>query len=316
MADPILSVVIPIKNEALNIDALCLELREVLDAWGKPYEILLVDDGSTDDSLAVMQRVQAKGAPIRVIAFERNFGQTAAFAAGFAHARGQLIATADGDRQNDPHDLPAMIDRLESGGFGLVVGWRKDRQDARWSRRLPSQIANGLITLVTGVRLHDSGCSLKVFRADVAKNLQLFGELHRFLPALASQQGVTIAEQVVDHRPRVAGQSKYGLSRTFRVIRDLVMIRCVLKRVQPLRLVGVWSAAATILGVALLGDVMLGLATGGQLSWLLMISGAVLAGAGVLLLVLGLVVEEQLRSYRDSKARPIYLIRFVVEPVA
>src|SRR5262245_27600326 len=195
-----LSVVIPIRNEAASLDELHGELTQTLDRWGRSFEIIIIDDGSTDDSFAILCRLQAIDPRLRVIRFRRNFGQTAAFAAGFAHARGRLIVTSDGDLQNDPQDIPEMIAKLESG-YDIVCGWRKSRKDAFFSRLLPSMVANRLISWATGVQLHDYGCSLKVFRAEVVKPLKLYGEMHRFIPAIASEQGVNIAEMVVSHRP-------------------------------------------------------------------------------------------------------------------
>ena len=215
---PELSVVIPIRNESPNIEALCVEMTEALERWGRSYEVLAIDDGSTDDSFDRLVRWQRRDPRWRIIRFRRNFGQTAAFSAGFRHARGRYIATADGDLQNDPRDLADMIRRVEDGS-DIVCGWRKDRKDPWLTRRLPSELANKLISWSTGVKLHDYGCSLKVFRAEVVKPLKLYGEMHRFLPAIASEMGVSIDEVVVNHRARKHGLSKYGLSRTFRVVR-------------------------------------------------------------------------------------------------
>ena len=202
---PELTIVIPIRSEAPALPELYRELTETLTAWGRSYEIIIVDDGSADESFEVLARLQAIDPRLRIIRFRRNFGQTAAFAAGFEHARGRVIITSDGDLQNDPRDIPAMVDALARGA-DIVCGWRKDRKDALLSRRLPSMIANRLISAATGVRLHDYGCSLKVFRAEVVKPLKLYGEMHRFLPAIASEQGVAIAEVVVNHRPRPHGR--------------------------------------------------------------------------------------------------------------
>jgi glycosyltransferase involved in cell wall biosynthesis len=207
--NPELSLVIPIRNEAPNIEPLYLELTEALERWGRSYEVLVIDDGSTDDSYERLVRCQRRDSRWRIIRFRRNFGQTAPFAAGFRYGRGRLIATADGDLQNDLRDLPDMVRRIEEG-HDIVCGWRKNRQDAWLTRRLPSEIANKLISWSTGVKLHDYGCSLKVFRAEVVKPLKLYGEMHRFLPAIASEMGVSIAEVVVNHRPRNHGISKYG----------------------------------------------------------------------------------------------------------
>src|SRR5947207_8561715 len=221
---PEISVVIPIRNEAPSLAELHRELTETLSAWGRPYELLIVDDGSTDESFALLSRLQALDPHLRVIRFRRNFGQTAAFAAGFDHARGRIIVTSDGDLQNDPRDIQALIETLE-GGADIVCGWRKDRKDAFLSRRAPSIVANRLISAATGVRLHDYGCSLKAFRAEVVRPLKLYGEMHRFLPAIASEQGVTIAEVVVNHRERRHGRSKYGIGRTIPVSIDLMAVQ-------------------------------------------------------------------------------------------
>src|SRR5258706_6733950 len=209
---PEISVVIPMRNEAPNVEALYRELSSTLGACGRPYEVLFIDDGSTDDTFALLDAIQANDARVRVIRFRRNFGQTAAFAAGFAHARGRYIVTADGDRQNDPADIPGMVQMLEQRNLDIVCGWRKDRKDAFINRRLPSMIANAIISFATGVKLHDYGCSLKVFRSEVVKAMKLYGEMHRVLPAIASEFGVTIGEQVVKHRPRTHRRSHYGLT--------------------------------------------------------------------------------------------------------
>ena len=201
-----LSVVIPLYNEEQNVAPLLAELSAILASMPVPHEVVLIDDGSTDGTFEALRRIQKSHQHVRVIRFARNFGQTAAFAAGFAHARGRLIVTSDGDLQNDPRDIPRMIEAADSG-YDIVCGWRKDRKDAFFSRLLPSMLANRLISRATGVRLHDYGCSLKVFRAEVVKPLKLYGEMHRFLPAIASEQGVSIHEMVVNHRPRRHGTS-------------------------------------------------------------------------------------------------------------
>ena len=236
---PDISVVVPIRNEALNIEALYTEVSATLTSWGRPWELIVIDDGSTDDSFAVLTRLQAADPRVRVIQFRRNFGQTAAFAAGFAYARGTLIVTSDGDLQNDPRDIPAMVERLEKNGSDIVCGWRKDRKDTFINRRLPSMLANRLISWATGVKLHDYGCSLKVFKAEVVKPLRLYGEMHRFLPALASEMGVRIEEHVVNHRARIHGMTKYGISRTIRVALDLMTVKFLLSySTRPLQMFG------------------------------------------------------------------------------
>ncbi|MEE2636271.1 MAG: glycosyltransferase family 2 protein, partial [Acidobacteriota bacterium] len=235
---PELSVVIPLLDEAPNVEPLYRELTETLTAWGRPYEVVLVDDGSSDETFELLAELQRRDARLRVVRLRRNFGQTAAFSAGFSQARGRLIVTADGDLQNDLREIPRMVAKLEEG-FDIVCGWRKSRQDPLLSRRLVSHIANALISWVTGVRLRDYGCSLKVFRAEVVKSLRLYGEMHRFIPAIASEQGVHIAELVVNHRPRRQGRSKYGISRTPRVILDLVTVKFLLSySTRPLQIFG------------------------------------------------------------------------------
>ena len=311
-----LSVVIPIHNEAPNLEALHREFTETLQRWGKPYEILLVDDGSTDGSMDALERLQARDPHLRVIQFRRNFGQTAAFAAGFAHARGRLIATSDGDLQNDPRDIPAMIEMLESG-YDIVCGWRKDRKDPFINRRLPSMVANWMISRATGVRLHDYGCSLKIFRSEVVKPLRLYGEMHRFLPALASEMGVRIAEHPVNHRARVHGRSKYGISRTLRVVLDLVTVKFLLSySTRPLQMFGLMGAILGGLGAIIVGSLGLGRIAGGvsiDQHQPLMLLGILLCFAGLQLLTIGLLAEMQVRTYHESQGKPTYAIRRILE---
>lgn len=314
-----LSVVIPIYNEAENIEALCREFTEALAAWGRSFEILLVDDGSRDGSFEILRRLQSADSRLRVIQFRRNFGQTAAFAAGFAYARGGLIATADGDLQNDPRDLPAMVARLEGQGesaeVDIVCGWRKDRKDAFINRRLPSILANRLISWATGVRLNDYGCSLKVFRAEVVKPLKLYGEMHRFLPALASEMGVRIAEHVVNHRPRRFGKTKYGISRTIRVVLDLVTVKFLLSySTRPLQMFGLFGAMMGGAGGILLAFLAYMWATQ---NWAadgpILQLGVLLVFTGVQLLTIGLLAELQARTYHESQGKPIFVVRQVLE---
>ena len=315
MTTPYLSVVIPIKDESPNILELHRQLTEALERWGRPYEIVAVDDGSRDDSFEKLAALQAGDPRLRIIRFRRNFGQTAAFAAGFAHARGALIATSDGDLQNDPADIPRLAALVEQGA-DIAAGWRKERKDPFLTRRLPSMIANWLISHTTGVRLHDYGCSLKVFRAEVVKPLRLYGEMHRFLPAIASELGVTIVEEVVNHRPRVHGTSKYGLGRTVRVILDLLTVKFFLSySTRPLQIFG------------LLGLIMGGVGTLiiGWLSYLrlfayqsianrpLLLFGVLLVSTGLQLITLGLLAEMQVRTYHESQDKPIYVIREIRE---
>ena len=315
---PDISVVIPIYNEEPNLDALYREVTDVLVRWGRSYELLMVDDGSQDRSFEALTRIQAGDSRVRVIQFRRNFGQTAAFAAGFAAARGRLIVTSDGDLQNDPADVPAMVDRLEREDLDIVCGWRKDRKDAWINRRLPSVLANALISWATGVKLNDYGCSLKVFRAEVVKPLRLYGEMHRFLPALASEMGVRIAEQPVNHRARVHGRSKYGISRTVRVVLDLITVKFLLSySTRPLQMFGLMGGIMGGTGATILG--YLGFMRLTQVYYPLndripLVMFAILLGfTGVQLVTVGLLAEMQARTYHESQGKPVYVVRRVLE---
>ncbi len=313
---PEISVVIPMRNEAPNVAELHQELADVLRAFGRSYEILAIDDGSTDDTFTKLAALQRTDPRLRVIRFRRNFGQTAAFAAGFAHARGRYIVTSDGDLQNDPRDIPAMIKVLEERGSDIVAGWRKDRKDPFFNRRLPSMMANAIISYSTGVKLHDYGCSLKVFRAEVVKPLKLYGEMHRFLPAIASEMGVKIDERVVNHRARRHGSSKYGISRTIRVILDLLTVKFLISySTRPLHIFGLLGMAMGSLGAAvcawLVGVKYFG--HEGIDNRPLLLLGILLIFTGVQLVTLGLLAEMQARTYHESQDKPIYVIRDVLE---
>jgi glycosyltransferase involved in cell wall biosynthesis len=309
---PEISVVVPMRNESRNVEPLHRELTTTLEAFGRPFEILAIDDGSTDDTFRLLSTLQASDPRLRVIRFRRNFGQTAAFAAGFTHARGRYIVTSDGDLQNDPADIPAMVLKLEEG-HDIVAGWRKDRKDAFINRRLPSIIANAIISFATGVKLHDYGCSLKVFRSEIVKPMRLYGEMHRFLPAIASEQGVQIAEQVVNHRPRIHGASKYGISRTIRVVLDLLTVKFLSSySTRPLQMFGTLGFAMAAIG----GPIVL------YLAWVrlimlqpiadrtpLMLLGISLILGGVQLVMTGLLGEMLSRTYHESQNKPTYVIR-------
>ena len=312
---PEVSVVVPLYNEASNVAPLHEELTAVLRGLGRPYELILVDDGSTDGTFEALAALHGRDPRVVVIRFRRNFGQTAAFAAGFDRARGRIIVTLDGDLQNDPRDLPALVARLEEG-FDLVSGWRRERADRWLTRRVPSQCANRLISLVTGVRLHDYGCSLKAYRAEAIKPVPLYGELHRFIPALAAARGARIAEMVVHHRPRRSGASKYGLSRIGRVLLDLLLVKCLVSfAARPLRMFG---PPGLLLGAA--GFAAAGYAAAAWLSGAQPPGGAVLPALGVVLLMfgiqlvgLGLLAELQIRTARGTGADPPYAVRTVLE---
>ena len=312
---PELSIVIPVHNESPNIKPLYDELTQTLGQYGRSYELVIVDDGSTDDSFEQLAALQARDPRLRVIRFRRNFGQTAAFAAGFAHARGRLVVTSDGDLQNDPRDIPAMVTLIEQGN-DIVCGWRKDRKDTFVTRRIPSMLANKLISWATGVGLHDYGCSLKVYRAEVVKPLRLYGEMHRFLPAIASQIGVQIAEMIVNHRPRRAGVTKYGLSRTVRVILDLATVKFLLSySTRPLQIFGLVGLLAGGLGSMItgyLGYIRL-FQQQGIAERPLLLLGVMLVFIGVQLVTFGLLAEVMARTYYESQDKPTYVIREVRE---
>jgi glycosyltransferase involved in cell wall biosynthesis len=221
-----ISIVIPVYNEEESILPLSLSVRRACEPLGKRYEVIFVDDGSRDETFETLKRMNKEDAKVKVIRFSRNFGQTAAMAAGFEHASGEVIVSMDGDLQNDPGDIPNLLSEIE-GGFDVVCGWRKNRQDKFWTRRLPSLVANWIIGRVTGVKIHDNGCSLKAYRASVIKSVALYGEMHRFIPAMTTLAGANITEIVVNHHPRRFGKSKYGLGRIWRVVLDIVTVKLV-----------------------------------------------------------------------------------------
>lgn len=306
-----LSVVIPIYNEVDNLTHLLDQVTEVLELVPYSYEIVCVDDGSCDGSTELLQRLATARPELRAILFRRNYGQTAAMAAGFEYARGQVIVTLDGDLQNDPRDIPALLEKLAEG-YDLVSGWRKQRQDAALTRLLPSKIANKLIGKVTGVRLHDYGCSLKAYRSELVADMNLYGELHRFLPALAFIEGARITELPVRHHPRRYGQSKYGLGRTFRVMMDLMTVafmKTFLTR--PMHVFGVLGMVSTSAG-SLIGmylfvlRIILGQSIGGRP---LLMLAVVLFLAGIQLFCFGLLAELLMRTYHESQNKPIYRVR-------
>ncbi|MCS7307909.1 MAG: glycosyltransferase family 2 protein [Aquificaceae bacterium] len=221
---PYLSVVIPAYNEEDNIPILYSKLKEALQKLGKDYEVIFVDDGSTDATWEKLLEISKKDESVKLIRFRKNYGQTAAMYAGFQHACGNVIVTLDADLQNDPEDIPKLIQKLEEG-YDIVSGWRVNRKDAFLSRRLPSIIANKLISMITGVNLHDYGCTLKAYRSEVVKKLELYGDMHRFLPALTKRIGARVTEIPVNHHPRMYGKSKYGIGRTIRVILDIFLVK-------------------------------------------------------------------------------------------
>ncbi len=252
MKDNILhySVVVPVMNEEENVELLYDRITEVLRKMRKPYEIIMVDDGSTDQTFSILKSLHEKDSNLKVVKFRRNFGQSAAMAAGFERTRGRVVISMDGDLQNDPKDIPALVSKLEEG-HDIVAGWRKNRMDKMLIRKVPSKLANKIIRFFTGVKLHDTGCSLKVYRSEIIHKIRLYGEMHRFIPALARIEGASIAEMVVDHHPRQFGESKYNLTRTFRVIMDLTTLNFFIKYLnRPIHFFGMFSFLFNISGVA------------------------------------------------------------------
>ena len=308
---PDLSVVIPLYEEEQNIDAVAGELVDVLDKLPLSSEVVLVDDGSLDQTAALARRWCQRDPRFRLIEFRRNFGQTAALSAGFDHARGRVVVAMDGDLQNDPHDIPRLLTKLDEG-YDVVSGWRRDRKDPLLLRKLPSAAANRLISWVTGTRLHDYGCTLKAYRRDVICHLRLYGDLHRFIPALSQVVGARVTEVPVNHRARVLGHSKYGISRTFRVMLDLLTVKFLITYFgRPMRLFGSLGFLSMVLGsltVAwLLADkVLFGQALANRP---LLILGTLLLVVGVQFLSLGILGELIIRIYHDSGPRRSYLIR-------
>ena len=310
-----LSVIVPVYNEVDNLRPLCERIHTALAEAGREYEIILVDDGSRDGSSELLAELHAEDATLTVLRFRRNFGQTAALAAGFAHARGAVIVSLDADLQNDPLDIPRLLAKLDEG-YDLVNGWRADRRDPFLRRRLPSQIANALIARVTRVKLHDSGCTLKAFRRDVAKGLKLYGEMHRFIPALAADMGARLTEVPVAHHPRTRGTSKYGLTRTLRVVLDLITIKFLSSYAERpshlfglLGLLGVLagSGITVVLGVQRL---FFGVALANRP---LLLLGILLLVTGVQLMTTGLIAELLSRTYHESQDKPVYLIKDVLD---
>jgi glycosyltransferase involved in cell wall biosynthesis len=309
---PSLSVVVPLYNEEGSLPHLLEQLLAALRPLGRSFEIVLVDDGSRDGTPALLQDHVERIPELVAVLLRRNYGQTAAMAAGFDASRGAVIITLDGDLQNDPADIPLLLEQLERGQLDLVSGWRHQRQDNRISRLLPSLLANRLIARVTGVRLHDYGCSLKAYRREVLADMNLYGELHRFLPALAYIEGARIGEVQVNHHPRRYGQSKYGIDRTFRVLMDLLTV-WFMKRflTRPMHVFGfaglVSLGAGLLMALWLVGEkLVLGVDIGNR-PLLLLAMLAILSG--VQLFGFGLLAELQMRTYHESQGRPIYRVR-------
>lgn len=309
-----ISVVIPLYNEEENVRELHDRLKAVLDSLDREYEIIYVDDGSIDNTLSILEEIQSLDPTVMILSFRRNFGQTAAFAAGFDFARGDIVVTMDGDLQNDPNDIPKLVEMIKTND--LVSGWRKKRKDPFFSRRLPSMIANWLISKVTGVKLHDYGCSLKAYRRDVIKNLRLYGEMHRFIPAVASWYGVRVAEVETTHHPRLRGKSKYGITRTVKVVLDLITVKFLQSfSTKPLQFFGFFGIAGGFLGFLILLylsiEKILGRPIGGRP---LLLLGALLVIVGIQFIGMGLLGEMIVRVYHETQRKPIYVLKKVLGP--
>jgi glycosyltransferase involved in cell wall biosynthesis len=315
-----LSVVVPMYNEADNVAPFLERVHEGLRDYGAPWEVIMVDDGSRDETARRLHAEAARfGDHVRVVELMRNFGQTAAMQAGLDAARGEVIATLDGDLQNDPADIPAMVERLYADELDLVAGWRRNRQDALVMRKIPSRIANRLIARTTGVHLHDYGCSLKVYRASVIKRVRLYGEMHRFIPAWMAMatSPARIGEMVVNHNARVHGESKYGISRTFRVVLDLFAVAFFMRyRARPMHFFGsIGLATGGIGGLILFYLGVLKFAFGESIGTRpLLLVGVVLVIAALQFLTTGVLAELMARTYFESTQRPPYLVREAVRP--
>lgn len=308
---PELSVIIPLYNESENVPPLYEQLNAVLEDLKRSYEVIIVDDGSTDDSFERLKAIHERDPRWQVIRFRRNFGQTAGIAAGFDAARGDIIITIDADLQNDPRDIRTLLDKMAEG-YDIVSGWRMNRKEPLLLRRLPSLLANRLISRTTGVTLHDYGCTLKAYHRDVVKNIQLYGELHRFIPALASRIGVRVTEIPVNDRPRIHGHSKYGINRTLKVMLDLIAVTFHLSYFnRPLYIFGMAGLLTGGLG-GLFGlylvyvKIVLGQNIGERPLLLLSVLLVVL---GVQMVSTGLVADMVMRTYHESQKKPIYYIR-------
>ena len=313
LEQPQLSVVIPVFNEEGSLQKLHDEIVAAL--LDNNYEIIYIDDGSTDKSFSILTDIHKKTPHVRLIRFRRNFGQTAALSAGFKYARGKIIVPLDADGQNDPADIPQLIQKLDQG-FDIVSGWRKDRRDNPVTRTFPSQIANWMIGKITGVKLHDYGCTLKAYRAESLKPIRLYGEMHRFIPALARWGGEKVTEMPVNHRPRTTGKTKYGLNRTFKVVLDLITIKFLASfSTKPIYIfgglgflcfLGSFVSGVTVLAMKLITDYSMNKNP-------LLIVSLMLMTASIQFILMGLLAEIMVRTYHESQDRPTYIIETIVE---
>lgn len=306
-----LSIVVPIYNEQENIEAVYTAIHSALSKVECSFEIIVVDDGSSDASFSTLTKLASSDPSLKVIRFRRNFGQTAAMSAGFDHAEGDIIIPMDGDLQNDPEDIVRLVEKIHEG-YDVVSGWRRDRKDTFVSRKIPSMLANALISRQTGVHLHDYGCTLKAYRREVLDGINLYGEMHRFVPALASQFGAKVTEIPVNHFPRLHGVSKYGISRTLRVILDLMTVKFLMAySTKPIQLFGKWGIYTMLAGFVT-GTMTVYLKIFEHFSMNrnpLLILTAFLIFMGVQFIVLGLLGELNARTYFESQGKPIYVVK-------
>jgi len=306
-----ISIVIPVYNEEENIPHLAESLQPVLEKLGKKYEVLLIDDGSKDKSYEKMADIHEKNKNFKIIRFRRNYGQTQAMRAGFDNAAGDIIVTLDADLQNDPSDIPAILKKMEQG-YDIVSGWRKNRQDRLFSRRMPSVIANRLISRLFNVHIHDYGCTLKAYKRDILDNIELYGEMHRYIPAVASWMGVEIAEIPVNHHPRKFGKAKYGISRTVRVILDIITIKFLLTySKKPMQIFGLIGVAASLIGLGLtiwliVERLFFDMSLANRPLFILSIF--IFLG-GIQFVTMGLLGEIMMRTYHEGTGKPTYMIR-------
>ena len=310
-----LSIIVPVFNEEKNVPLLYAEISSACAGLNRNSEIIFIDDGSRDGSWPALKAVQAKDSRVRIILLRKNFGQTAALSAGFNNARGQIIITLDADLQNDPKDFGLLIAKIDEG-YDLVNGWRRDRKDKFISRRLPSITANWLISRITKVRLRDYGCTLKAFRREVIEHINLYGEMHRFIPAIAAAIGVRIAEVPVNHRPRIHGKPKYGISRSIRVFLDLLTVKFLLSySTRPLQIFGlmglVSGAAGGVIGLIMSYQRLV--LKQGIANRPLLLLAILLLVIGFQFVTMGLLGEIMVRTYHEAVEKHIYVIREVVE---
>jgi len=310
-----LSIVFPVFNEEKNVEPLIREIHSVVSSLEKSYEIIAVDDGSGDGTFEVLRRLHRSQPALHIIRLKRNFGQTAAIAAGLAYAQGEIVVLMDGDGQNDPADIPALLAKIEQGN-DLVVGWRFKRRDPLLSRRLPSMIANRLISWTTKVKLHDYGCTLKAMRQNIAKGLRLYGEMHRFIPAIAYERGAQVAEIKVNHRPRLHGRSKYGITRIFRVVLDLLTVKFLSSySTRPAHVFGAIGVFSGLAGFAIalyltVQKLVYHLEIGSRP---LLLLAVLLIFIGFQFVTMGLLGEMLARTYHESQERTVYVIGDVLQ---